>query len=113
MFPHLFKALDPRMFQCDVCVMSKHHRVSYPINNKLSSKPFSLIHSNIWRPSKIRNCSGTQWFVSFIDDCTCMCWVFLLKEKAAISTILPYFCKMVSTQFGTSIQKFRIDNGLF
>ena len=60
MFPHLFKSLDPRMFQCDVCALSKHYRVSYPMSNKLSSKPFSLVHSDVWGPSKIPNCSGAR-----------------------------------------------------
>ena len=68
MFPHLFKSSHPSMFQCDVCVLSKHHRVSYPISNKLSSKPFSLVHSDVWASSKIPNCFRAQWFVSFIDS---------------------------------------------
>ena len=36
--------------------------------------------------------------------------MFLLKDKAAIGTMLPIFCKMITTQFGTPIQKLRSDN---
>lgn len=39
-----------------------------------------------------------------------MTWVFSLKDKAAIGTVLLNFCKMIATQFGTPIQKFRMDN---
>jgi len=35
---------------------------------------------------------------------------FLLKDKAVVNTILPYFCKLTSTQFNCSIQKFWTDN---
>ena len=41
-----------------------------------------------------------------------MCWIFLLKDNIAIGIVLPYFCKMISTQFGTPIQKFRVDNAM-
>lgn len=110
MFPTLFRTPDSSDFHCDVCVISKHHRVSYPISNKMSSKPFSLVHFDVWGPSKIPNCSGVRLFISFIDDCTCMCWIFLLKDDAAIGAVLPYFYKMISTQFGALIQKFCTDN---
>ena len=36
--------------------------------------------------------------------------IFLLKDKATIGTILPYFCQMISTQFGSPIQKLRTNN---
>ena len=39
-----------------------------------------------------------------------MYWIFLLKDKASIGTVLPFFYKMIHTQFGTPIKKFRTDN---
>ena len=109
MFPSLFSGLDASVFQCEVCEISKH-RVSFPVSNKFSSIPFSLVHSNVWGPSQVPNCSGAKWFVSFIDDCTRTTWVYLLKDKSEINTILPSFHKMISTQFGSSIKRFRTDN---
>jgi len=106
MFPTLFRGLSVTDLHYDVCEFSKHHRVSYPISNKLSSIPFCLIHSDVWGPSRILNCSGARWFISFIDDCTRITWVYLLKDKAAINTILPIFHKMISTQFGSHIKRF-------
>ena len=104
MFPSLFNSLDPSNFQCDECIIAKHHRVSYSISNKLASMPFHLVHFDVWGPSKIPNYSGAKWFITFIDDYKRMCWVFLLKEKAAIGSVLPSFCKMIHTQFGTPIK---------
>ena len=45
-----------------------------------------------------------------IDDCTRIPWVFLLKDKAVISTVLPHFYSMILTQFGSPIQKISTDN---
>jgi len=110
MFPVLFKQSDPSVFHCDVCEFSKHHRVSYPISNKRSAHPFALVHLDVWGPSRTLNCSGARWFIFFIDDCNRMTWVSLLKDKATVSTVLPHFYSMIFTQFGSPIQKFRIDN---
>lgn len=91
MFPLLFKGVDVEKLHCDVCEFAKHRRASFPISNKRVSSPFALIHSDIWGPSTIPNISGARWFVSFIDDCTRVTWIFLLKQKSDVSTIFPNF----------------------
>jgi len=68
MFPDLFKGVDINIFHCDVCELSKHHQVFYAISNKLSSSLFSLVHYDVWWPSRVPNCSGAKWLISFIDD---------------------------------------------
>ena len=60
-----------------------------------SSKPFHLIHSDIWGSSPIPNIFGAHWFVSFIDDCTRISWIFLLKHKSDVSFVLPKFHNMI------------------
>ena len=90
--------------------MEKHTRVSFPISNKRSSHPFHLIHSDIWGPSTIPNVSGAHWFVSLIDDCTRVTWIFLLKQKSYVSIVIPNFHSMVQNQFGVQGKRFRTDN---
>ena len=89
MFPYISK------FHCETCELTKHTRVSFPISNKRSSHPFHLIHSDIWGPSTIPNVSGARWFVSLIDDCTRVTWIFLLKQKYDVSNVIPNFHSMV------------------
>ena len=110
LFPSLFKSLSVENFHCEVCELAKHKRVPFPISNKRSSIPFYLIHSDIWGPSTIPNVSGARWFVSFIDDCTRVTWIFLLKHKSDVSTILPNFCSMIKNQFGVTVKRLRSDN---
>ena len=95
LFPSLFKGLSVEDFHCEVCELAKHKRVPFPIYNKSSSVPFYLIHSDIWDPSTIPNVSGARWFVSFIDDYTHVTWIFSLKHKSDVSTVLPNFCSMI------------------
>ena len=84
--------------------------VYFPISNKRSSSPFFLIHSDIWGPSTIPNILRSRWFITFIDDCTRVSWIYLLKNNFDVSHIFPIFCTMVQNQFGTKIKKIRPDN---
>lgn len=70
MFHSLFKNIDVEFFHCEACEFAKHHRVPFPLNNTISLSPFSLIHSDIWGPSRISNTLGAKGFVTFIEDCT-------------------------------------------
>ena len=110
LFPSLFKGLSVEDFHREACELAKHKRVPFPINNKSSFVPFYLIHSDIWGPSTISNVSGARWFVSFIDDCTRVTWIFLHKHKSDVSTVLPNFCSRIKNQFGVSVKKFRSNN---
>ena len=53
LFPSLFKGLDCSSFYCENCYLSKSHHTTYDIKPYVPSKPFYLIHSDVWRPSKI------------------------------------------------------------
>lgn len=75
LFPSLFCNIDS--FQCEVCPLAKRRRVYLPPQPYRASKPFTLIHSDICGPNRIRTFSNKQWFISFVDDHTRACWVFL------------------------------------
>ena len=70
LFPHLFSKVDVSSLSCDVCIQAKQHQVSFPSQPYKSTQPFTLVHSDVWRPSKVSTSSGKRWFVTFIDDHT-------------------------------------------
>ena len=70
-----------------------------------------MIHSDVWGPSKIITLSGKKWFVTFIDDHTRLCWIYLMSDKSEVETIFKNFYNMVENQFQTKISFFRCDNG--
>lgn len=47
LFPSLFKALDVENFDCEVCEVAKHKRVSFPISSIRSYILSHLIQSDI------------------------------------------------------------------
>ena len=111
MFPHLFSKVSVESFHCDVCQFSKHHRSTFLPSNNKCAQPFDLVHSDVWGPSSVSNVSGAKWFVTFIDDCTRITWVFLMKDKSEVFQLFVNFFHMVRTQFGKPIKRIRSDNG--
>lgn len=112
MFPSLFINKNPNSFSCEICQLAKHTRSTYTPLNYKPSKPFTLIHSDVWGPSRIKNISGSRWFVSFIDDHTRLTWLFLMKEKSQVEDIFRRFNSMIQTQFQTKVQILKTDNAL-
>nr|KYP41064.1 Retrovirus-related Pol polyprotein from transposon TNT 1-94 [Cajanus cajan] len=110
LFPSLFKNLNVESLHCEVCEFAKHKRVPFPISNKMSSFPFFLVHTDVWGPAHVPNISGAKWFLTFIDDCTRVTWVFLLKQKSEVSSVFVQFISMIKNQFGVGIKRIRSDN---
>jgi len=111
LFPVLFKNVDCSFFQCESCHLSKSHQTTYSSKPYRASKPFYLIHSDVWGPSKITTSSGKKWFVTFIDDHTRLCWVYLMNEKSEVENLFKLFYNMVENQFQTKIGILHSDNG--
>lgn len=111
LFPSLFINKDPKKFHCEICQLAKHTRVSFPAKPYSESSPFFLVHSDVWGPSRIHNVTSTRWFITFIDDQTRVCWVYLFQEKSEVAKIFQSFHAMVKNQFQTTIKVLRTDNG--
>ena len=90
MFSHVFSKIDVSLLYCDVCIRAKQHRVSFPSQPYKPTRPFTLIHSDVWGPSKVTTSYGKRWFVTFIDDHTRLLPVSTLSP---INLRFPLFSK--------------------
>ncbi|KAG8486485.1 hypothetical protein CXB51_019766 [Gossypium anomalum] len=109
--PLLFRNKSINSLRCEICQLSKHTRVPYPLKPYIQSQPFSLIHSDLWGANRVKNIMGARWFITFIDDHTRVCWVYLLKEKSETPKVFQNFHSMVRTQFNSTIHTLHTDNG--
>ena len=57
LFPALFENKDFDSLQCEICQLAKHKRSVFLALNYMPSKPFSVIHSDMWGPSKVKKIS--------------------------------------------------------
>lgn len=111
LFPSLFTDIDISSFHCDTCELAKSHRASFPLRLNKSPFPFMIIHSDVWGPSKVTTLGGSRWFVTFIDDCTRMTWLCLMKSKSEVNSIFQKFHTRIETQYNRKIQIIHSDNG--
>ena len=110
LFPHLFINKSPSSYYCEICQLSKHTRNFYPSIPYKPSHPFSMIHNDVWGPTRVKNITGSQCFVSFIDGHTRTTWIFLMKEISEVGRIFQSFDSMITTQFLTKIKVLKTDN---
>ena len=49
---------------------------------KSEDVPIDLIHSDVVRQIPITSINGCKYFLTFIDDCSRLCWIYLMKHKS-------------------------------
>jgi hypothetical protein len=65
--------------KCQVCVQSKQPRKPHKAAEARNLTPLDLIHSDLCEMNGILTKGGKQYFITFIDDSTRFCCVYLLK----------------------------------
>ncbi|CAN0924366.1 Retrovirus-related Pol polyprotein from transposon RE2 [Linum grandiflorum] len=97
---------------CDVCVRAKQTRLPFQSSSIKTNDCFELLHCDIWGPYQTPSLTGARYFLTIVDDYSRAVWVYLLKHKSEVGSILPTFCTMIRTQFGYAVRRIRADNGL-
>ena len=91
---------------------SLYKRLPFHFHNHVSEFAFDLIHFDIWGPYAVPTIVGHKYFLTIVDDCTRLTWVYLMKSKSKTRHLLQSFYTMIKTQFGKSIKVFRTNNRL-
>lgn len=84
---------------CSICHLAKQKCQSFPFNNNMSTNAFDLLHIDIWGPFSVESIEGYKYFLTIVDDCTRVTWIYMLKTKHDVVTIFPLFLKYVFIQF--------------
>ena len=67
--------------KCEVCVQSKQPRKPFKLVNFRDSQILELIHSDVCDSNRISTRGGSRYFVTFIDDSSKYCYIYLLKLR--------------------------------
>lgn len=62
-------------------------------------------------PSHVPTHIGIRWFVTFVNDCTRMTWLYVVKHKSDVGSIFRIFYQMIRTQFSLPIKVLCSNNG--
>src|SRR4051812_28094167 len=96
---------------CEICALAKQHRLPFPTSSISSTKPFELIHCDVWGPYKVASLSGAKYFLTIVDDFSRFTWIFFMHHKSETKDLIVNFFSFVQTQFQLSIANIRVDNG--
>ncbi|GJV23603.1 retrovirus-related pol polyprotein from transposon TNT 1-94 [Tanacetum coccineum] len=97
-------------YKCETYVEAKLTRSSFK-SVKRKTEPLDMIHTDICDLKSLPTKRGNKYFITFIDDCTKYCYVYLLKSKdEAIDKFVLYKTE-VENQLGLKIKVVRSDRG--
>ena len=76
-----------------------------------NTKPLELIHSDVCDLKFVQTRDGNKYFITFIDDGTKYCYVYLLKSKNEAIEKFILYKNEVENQLNKKIKKLRSDRG--
>ena len=95
---------------CDACQRANSHQLPYKYSTRVSTSPLELIHSDVWGPT-LPSSGGFKYYVSFIDDYSRYCWIYLLKHKSDVDSIFYTFQNHVERLLNAKIRSVQSDWG--
>ena len=83
---------------CVECIKRKQtsHISKYPATR--STESLQLIHTDICGPFDVPSWNGEKYFITFIDDFSRYCYLYLLHEKSQSVNVLEIFINEVERQ---------------
>ena len=99
--------IDPN-HKCETCVESKLTKVPFHSVER-STEPLDLIHNDICDLKFVQTRGGKKYFITFIDDCTRYCYVYLLQSKDEAIEMFKHYKNEVENQLSKKIKAIRSD----
>ena len=101
--PTIPRKLSP----CNACILGKHCKQPFYGSTSRASRKLGLIHSDLCGPMPIQSANGNKYLLTFIDDYTRMCWVYLLKEKSQVFATFKNFHLWITNETQLNIGTLR------
>ena len=76
-----------------------------------STRKLQLVHSDVCGPMRTESVGGHKYFVTFIDDYSCCCAVYYLKQKSEVFEKFRELEASATNECGRKIGALRTDNG--
>ncbi|KAJ0881981.1 putative RNA-directed DNA polymerase [Helianthus annuus] len=96
--------------KCETCVESKLTRSSFKSVERIT-EPLDLIYTDVCDLKAVPTRGGNKYFITFIDDCTKYCYVYLLKSKDEAIEKFILYKNEVENQLKKKIKALRSDRG--
>ncbi|GJR37734.1 zinc finger, CCHC-type containing protein [Tanacetum coccineum] len=106
----LILAFDMDTEKCKTCMLTKITKKPFQ-NVQRETEVLELIHSDLCDSHATPSLGNKKYFVSFIDDASRFCYVYLLHTKDEALDKFKVFKTEVELQQGSLIKRFKTDMG--
>ncbi|GJW83593.1 zinc finger, CCHC-type containing protein [Tanacetum coccineum] len=106
----LIPAFDMDTKKCKTCMLNKITKKPF-LNVKRKTEVLELIHSDLCDLHATPSLGDKKYFVTFIDDASRFCYVYLLHSKDEVLDQFKVFKTEVELQQGFKIKRFSTDRG--
>ncbi|GKA07424.1 zinc finger, CCHC-type containing protein [Tanacetum coccineum] len=103
-------AFDMDTEKCKTCMLTKITKKPFQ-NVKRETEVLELVHSDLCDVHATPSLGNKKYFVTFIDDASRFCYVYLLHSNNEALDKFKVFKTEVELQQGTLIKRFRTDRG--
>ncbi|XP_074288592.1 uncharacterized protein LOC141613749 [Silene latifolia] len=100
-----------KSFDCQVCIISKHHASPFRRSFSHATHSFELLHVDVWGPYRIPTITGAKSFLPILNDHTRTTWTYLIQSKQQVPFLIKAFLVYIDTQFHGKVKVIRTDNG--
>jgi hypothetical protein len=95
---------------CSACQVAKSHQLPYSTLVHQSTAPLQMIFSDVWGPAP-QSVGGFKYYISFIDDFSKFCWVYMMHDCTQAPHIFCEFQLHVERLLDTKIKCVQSDWG--
>ena len=97
---------------CGGCALGKQTRVQFQSATTDRAKTLlEVVHSDVCGPMRTSTFGGMKYFVTFVDDKSRHCAVYLMRNKSEVYDKFVQFVKLAENQTDSRIKVLRSDNG--
>ena len=97
---------------CQSCIEGKQHKIKFPKQGvRKATEILELVHSDICGSMQVGIHTCHLYFITFIDDFTRFCNVYLMKNKSEAFAKFQLYKNFVEKQTSHTIKTLRTDQG--
>lgn len=96
--------------KCEICVQAKQPKKPFKSVER-NTQLLELIHSDVCDSNRPPTRVGNKYFVTFINDCSKYCYIYLIKTKDEVFNKFKVYKTEVENQLERRIKRFRSNRG--
>jgi len=98
------------VIECEGCALGKMKKLKFPQEGSRAEEILDLVHSDVMGPLPLTK-GGAKYMVTFIDDYSKYCTIYLIKSKNEVFCKFVEFLNYAERHTGRKLKTLRSDNG--